>query len=111
MDANQDTDNPGRMRKSKSGREQSTADDNKDPSILSEVEIIGSENEPQARIVRHFSLGVADLSGLHYDPSAQRLHSIIVFISLSLRDGIMFSRKVALCKKQSEMRKTLRNAG
>jgi uncharacterized protein YjiK len=44
-----------------------------DPSIVFEVEIIHAAGEPQARIIRHFSVGVPDLSGIHYDSSNRRL--------------------------------------
>jgi uncharacterized protein YjiK len=44
-----------------------------DPSIVFEVEIDHAESEPQARIIRYFSVGVTDLSGIHYDPSSSRL--------------------------------------
>jgi len=44
-----------------------------DPSIVFEVEIVGPESEPKARIVRYFTLGVTDLSGIHYDPSRGQL--------------------------------------
>lgn len=48
----------------------------KDPSIVFEIEIAGSPSEPKATIVRYFSLGITDLSGLDYDPSARRLFVI-----------------------------------
>jgi uncharacterized protein YjiK len=44
-----------------------------DPSIVFEVEIMASESETQARIVRYFALGVTDLSGIHYNPSGNQL--------------------------------------
>ena len=37
-----------------------------DPSIVFEVEINHATSEPQARITRYFSVGVTDLSGIHY---------------------------------------------
>lgn len=44
-----------------------------DPSIVFEVEIDHTANEPKARIRRHFSVGVTDLSGIQYTPSGRRL--------------------------------------
>jgi len=44
-----------------------------DPSIVFEVEINHAASEPQARIMRYFSVGVTDLSGIHYVPSSRRL--------------------------------------
>ena len=44
-----------------------------DPSIVFEVEIDYGAGEPQARIIRYFSVGVTDLSGIHYEPSSRRL--------------------------------------
>ena len=44
-----------------------------DPSIVFEVEIDHAANKPKARIKRHFSVGVTDLSGIHYTPSGRRL--------------------------------------
>jgi len=44
-----------------------------DPSIVFEVEIDHAAREPQARIIRHFSVGVTDLSGIHYLPTSRRL--------------------------------------
>jgi hypothetical protein len=40
-----------------------------DPSIVFEVEI----DQAKARIIRYFSVGVTDLSGIHYVPSSHRL--------------------------------------
>lgn len=51
-------------------------DDREDPSALFEVEVplrSGSEGALKARIKRMFSLGVIDLSGLHYDASTDHL--------------------------------------
>ena len=45
----------------------------KDPSIVFDVEISGSESEPKAEILRYFALGTTDLSGIHYDPSGGQL--------------------------------------
>lgn len=47
--------------------------DGADPSIVFEVEIDDDAGEPRARIVRYFSVGVTDLSGIHYEPSSRRL--------------------------------------
>ena len=47
-----------------------------DPSIVFEVEISHVADEPQARIIRFFSVGVTDLSGIHYAPSSRRLYII-----------------------------------
>ncbi len=44
-----------------------------DPSIVIEVEIDHAASEPQARIIRFFSVGVTDLSGIQYAPSSHRL--------------------------------------
>jgi uncharacterized protein YjiK len=44
-----------------------------DPSIVFEVEINHAASGPEARIVRYFSVGVTDLSGIHYDASSGRL--------------------------------------
>jgi len=61
----------------------------KDPSIVFEVEIVGPESEPNARIVRYFALGVTDLSGIQYDPSRDQLlvisdtHDMLLEVSLS----------------------------
>jgi len=44
-----------------------------DPSIVFEVDINPDAGEPEARIIRYFSVGVPDLSGIHYVPSSQRL--------------------------------------
>lgn len=52
-----------------------------DPSIVFEVEInhaapprgASTTNESKARIIRYFSVGVTDLSGIHYVPSSHRL--------------------------------------
>lgn len=52
-----------------------------DPSIVFEVEInhtapprsASPTNESKARIIRYFSVGVTDLSGIHYVPSSRRL--------------------------------------
>lgn len=44
-----------------------------DPPIVFEVEIIDSENGPQAKIVRYFGVGSTDLSGIHYEPSQDQL--------------------------------------
>ena len=44
-----------------------------DPSIVFEVEIDHAASEPHARIIRYFSVGVTDLSGIHYSPSSRRL--------------------------------------
>jgi uncharacterized protein YjiK len=44
-----------------------------DPSIVFEVDINPDAGEPEARIIRYFSVGVTDLSGIHYVPSSQRL--------------------------------------
>ena len=45
----------------------------RDPSIIFKVEIADLAGEPQAKIVHYFALGVTDLSGIHYDPSARQL--------------------------------------
>jgi uncharacterized protein YjiK len=44
-----------------------------DPSIVFEVEIVDSETEPKAKIVRYFGLGFTDLSGIQYNPSSRQL--------------------------------------
>jgi uncharacterized protein YjiK len=44
-----------------------------DPPIVFEVDIIDSENGPQAKIVRYFDIGSPDLSGIHYEPSWDQL--------------------------------------
>jgi len=44
-----------------------------DPSIVLEVEVSNGADEPKARIIRYFSVGVTDLSGIHYVPSTRRL--------------------------------------
>lgn len=44
-----------------------------DPSIVFEVEINHAASEPHAQIIRYFSVGVTDLSGIHYNPSSRRL--------------------------------------
>ena len=44
-----------------------------DPSIVFEVEIKHAAGETQARIIRYFSVGVTDLSGIHYVPSRRCL--------------------------------------
>jgi uncharacterized protein YjiK len=44
----------------------------RDPSIVFQVEVTDL-GEPQAKIVRYFTLGVTDLSGIHYDPSSRQL--------------------------------------
>jgi uncharacterized protein YjiK len=44
-----------------------------DPSIVFEAEIDHATSEPQARITRYFSVGVTDLSGIHYAPASGRL--------------------------------------
>jgi uncharacterized protein YjiK len=44
-----------------------------DPSIVFEVEINQAASEPQARIIGYFSVGLTDLSGIHYVPSRRRL--------------------------------------
>lgn len=44
-----------------------------DPSVVFEVEINHAVDEPKARITRYFSVGVTDLSGIHYVPSSRRL--------------------------------------
>lgn len=44
-----------------------------DPSIVFEVEINHDAGEPQARIVRYFSVGVTDLSEIYYVPSNDHL--------------------------------------
>jgi uncharacterized protein YjiK len=48
----------------------------RDPSIVFEAEIDRATNKPQARITRYFSVGVTDLSGIHYAPSSGRLFII-----------------------------------
>jgi uncharacterized protein YjiK len=47
-----------------------------DPSIVFEVAVSHETNNSEAKIVRYFSLGVTDLSGIHYDPSSERLFVI-----------------------------------
>jgi uncharacterized protein YjiK len=44
-----------------------------DPSIVFEVEINHATSQPEARIIRYVSVGVTDLSGIHYVPSSRRL--------------------------------------
>ena len=54
-----------------------------------EVEITGAGSEPHARIMRYFSVGVTDLSGIHYSPSSRRLliisdsNNLLLEVSLS----------------------------
>ena len=44
-----------------------------DPSIVFEAEIDHATGEPKARIIRYFSVGVTDLSGIHYVPASGHL--------------------------------------
>lgn len=44
-----------------------------DPSIVFEVEVDDEAGEPQARILRYFSVGITDLSGIHYVPASRCL--------------------------------------
>jgi uncharacterized protein YjiK len=56
-----------------------TLDNREDPSALFEVEAplrSGSGDEMKARILRMYSLGIIDLSGLHYDKSTDHLFVI-----------------------------------
>jgi uncharacterized protein YjiK len=56
-----------------------TLDNQEDPSALFEVEAplrSGSGKDLKARIIRMYSLGIIDLSGLHYDKSNDRLYII-----------------------------------
>ena len=61
----------------------------KDPSIVFEVEIVDSETETKARIVRYFGLGFTDLSGIQYDPSSRQLlvlsddNDLLIEVSMS----------------------------
>ncbi len=60
-----------------------------DPSIIFEVEVSNAANESQARIIRYFSVGVTDLSGIHYISSSHRLlvisdtNNLLLVVSLS----------------------------
>lgn len=47
-----------------------------DPSIVIEAEVDFAANPPQANIIRYFSVGVTDLSGLEYDSSSSHLFVI-----------------------------------
>lgn len=47
--------------------------DGDDPSIVFEVEINYTASESQARILRYFSVGITDLSGIHYVPASRHL--------------------------------------
>jgi len=59
-----------------------------DPSIVFEVEINDAGSEPYARIMRYFSVGVTDLSGIHYSPSSRRLLVISDANNLLLEVGL-----------------------
>lgn len=59
-----------------------------DPSIVFEVEINQGANEPKARIIRYFSVGVTDLSGIHYVPSSRCLLIISDTNNLLLEVGL-----------------------
>lgn len=52
---------------------QSSELEGSDPSIVFEVEIQPASNRLKATIIRYFSVGVTDLSGIHYQPSNHRL--------------------------------------
>lgn len=47
-----------------------------DPSIVFEVEVNFTDSAPQATIVRYFSVGVTDLSGIYYDAPSRHLFII-----------------------------------
>lgn len=77
--------------------------DGTDPSIVFEVEIDDKAREPQARIVRYFSLGITDLSGIHYVSSNRRLlivsddNNLLLEVSL---DGQVLATYLLPGKKQ-----------
>jgi uncharacterized protein YjiK len=60
-----------------------------DPSIVFEIAVSHGADKSEAKIVRHFSLGVTDLSGIHYDPSTGSLfvisnaNNLLLEVSLS----------------------------
>lgn len=60
-----------------------------DASIILEVKIDDAANEPKAHILRYFSVGVTDLSGIHYDLSRQQLfiisnaNNLLLLVNLS----------------------------
>jgi len=60
-----------------------------DPSIIFEVKIDEAAGKLRARIIRYFSVGVTDLSGIHYSPSNRHLlvisdaNNVLLKVSLS----------------------------
>ncbi len=60
-----------------------------DPSIVFEIEINHADGESKARVMRYFSVGVTDLSGIHYVAESDRLfiisdaNNLLLLVSLS----------------------------
>ena len=61
------------------GNQSFEADSEEDPSVICEVEVPLRASDPTpapARIVRQFSLGIADLAALHYDATSNHLYVV-----------------------------------